>query len=464
MKRIILDYFKRWWLVLAAIFIAYFIIQAYSVRENISQPSGDSLAIVHTVINSVHNIFIFQAIMWLGFLLIWEMQRGVPRILTSLPIPTKQISRAWWLAAVAFPASAIGVLGLLAILIFPSGTNIPVWLENYLADWSLLALYLGAMFGAQTIGAPAMTGTLFGKIRTLLSSLLFVIVLFVFIVNQLQTPTLAKLILLFSAAATLSVLGWFRAEQMVLQRAGFRMVARAANKIITQHKTPQGFGGLPYLVQRSIIMSTLISLALVAWMTFAMSFIHASPGQSHAQAIISAVNGSSTPWFFFILLFSIVPMVFQLRALRTFPIPSSTLAATLVFLPILSIAAVGMIVTALAVWLAGQAVMLQTVNSFLMIGAKVTTMVVVIVWRGLDAVTYFLAFLLIVADSFISLGATMIFHPGSSNSEQPWWIALTIFLLCTATSFSLTKKLLTTSSSTYRLRTMPANAWRMARR
>ncbi len=72
-------------------------------------------------------------------------------------------------------------------------------------------------------------------------------------------------------------------------------------------------------------------------------------------------------------------MVFQLRVLRTFPIPSSALAATLVFLPILSIAAVGVIVTTLAVSLAGQAVMLQTINSFLMIGAKATIMVTVIV-------------------------------------------------------------------------------------
>ena len=464
MKRITLDYFRRWWLVLSAIFIAYFIFQAFSVWENNSQPSGDSVVIVHTVINTVHNVFIFQIIMWLGFLLIWEMQRGVPRVLMSLPATPKRIGRAWWLAAVAIPAITIGVLGLFAIFIFSKGTNIPVLFGKYLADWSLIALYLGAMFGAQTLRTPGMADTVFGKARAIFSSLLFVIVLFGFFFNQLETPTLIKLSLSFSASAILSILGWFRAEQMVLQRASFRFNASSSPKKTKQHKTPQGFGGLPYLVQRSIIFSTLISLAIVAWMTFAMSFIHFSHGQNRAQAITSQVNGGSTPWFFFILMFSIVPMVFQLRALRTFPIPSSTLAATLVFLPILSIAAVGAIVTTLAVSLVGQAVMLQTINSFLMIGAKASIMIVVIVWRGLDAVTYFLAFLLIVADSFISLGATMIFHLSSSNSEQPWWIALTIFFLCVAAAFALTQRLLTQSSNTYRVRTMPASTWSMARR
>ena len=80
MKRIILDYFKRWWLLLSAIFMAYFIFQAFAAYENNSQPSSGSAEIIHTVINTVHNVFIFQVIMWLGFLLIWEMQRGVPRV------------------------------------------------------------------------------------------------------------------------------------------------------------------------------------------------------------------------------------------------------------------------------------------------------------------------------------------------------------------------------------------------
>jgi hypothetical protein len=175
------------------------------------------------------------------------------------------------------------------------------------------------------------------------------------------------------------------------------------------------------------------------------------------------INGGSPPYIF-VLILSICPMIFQLRVLRTLPVSSSTLAVTLVFLPVISIAAVGMIVTVLAGSLADEAVMLHAINSFLMLGAKAVIMVSVIVWRGLDALTYFLIVLMMVADSFISLGLTLIFHLGSKTPEHPWWISLTIFLLCVASSLALTQKLLTKSSSAYRVRTMPAAAWSMARR
>ena len=466
MKLIILDHFRRWRWILAACLIAYFAFQAFYTHKDYTQSSNDpTTASIQHMINAVHSMFAFQAVMWLGFLLVWDFQRGLPRVLTSLPVTPKQIGRAWWLASVAFPAIALGLVGLLAVLFFSGGANITILLKNYLMSWSLAALYLGAAFGALTFMVTAKRDTFIDKIRAIPANLFFVFTIMgVFYLQLEEILTQKKTQLIYAAYVILVILGWFRSERMVLQRASFTLATQSASKKTAPHKIPQGFGGLRYLAQRSFVLSTLVSLALFGWMTFAMSFIHVSPGQNHAQAITSAVNGGSTPWFFFILIFSIGPMAFQLRVLRTFPIPPSALAATLVFLPILSIAAVGVMVTTLAVSLAGQAAMLQTINSFLMIGAKTAIMVTVIVWRGLDAVTYFLAFLLIVADSFSLLGATMIFHPGSNNPEQPWWIALTTFLLCAAASFALTQKLLTQSSSAYRVRTMPANAWSMARR
>jgi hypothetical protein len=157
-------------------------------------------------------------------------------------------------------------------------------------------------------------------------------------------------------------------------------------------------------------------------------------------------------------------MVFQLRFLRTLPISPSTLAATMVLLPVTSIAAIGLIVTALASAVAGETVIPHTVNNFLMLGAKAAVMVSVIVWRGLDVVTYILIMMMVIADSFITLGMTMFFHLGSKTAEAPVWIYLVIFFAFVAISFALTKMLLTTSSNAYRVRTMLANAWSMARR
>ena len=463
MKKLILDHFRRWWLVLTAILIAYFIFQAANISENNSQTSDDSgIASVHRTINTVHNTFIFQAIMWLGFLLVWDFQRGLPRVLTSLPVTAKQIGRAWWLASVAFPAIALGITGLLAILIFPGGGSMTTLLENCLMSWSLAALYLGAAFGALTFAKMTIADTFTDKIRNFFSNSIFALTILGGFFLQLENPAMATTALIFAAYATLSVLGWFRAEQMVLQRANYRLVAKSSNKKLPLHKTPQGFGGLPYLVQRIFIQSTLIGLAMMTFMTLFMAFLF--QGQNRVQAVISMIQGGSTPYVFFILIFAIVPITFQLRFLRTMPVSSSALAATLVSLPVLSIIAVGAIVTTIGGLSLGETIILPTANNFLIFGAKAAIIVPLVVWRGLDVVTYGFIFLMIISDSFIKLGVTILFHLGSNTPANPWWISLIIFLLLITVSFALTQRLLVKSSSAYRVRTMPTNAWSMARR
>ena len=462
MKRIILDYLRRWWLVLPAILIAYFAFQAFSIHENSSQISNDQIvASVLNTINTIYNTCIFQILMVLGFLLMWDIQHGLPRVLTSMPVTTRQIGRAWWLASVALPAMAVGVIGLFALLLFAGRTNAMISLENYLMGWILATLYLGAMFGALTFMTTTIPDTFTDRIRTLLPNSLFALTLFGFMFLKLETLTMTKTILIFAAYAILSVLGWFRAERMVLQRAGFRPAAQHPQKQPTQHKIPQGFGGLPYLAQRTFIQTTLIGLAIMSWMILAMSFFF--HGQNQTQAIVPMINGGSIPYVF-VLIFSIIPIIFQLRFLRTLPISPSALAATLVFLPVFSIATVGVIVTALASSVTGEAVILHAVNGFLMLGAKAAVMVTLIVWRGLDALTYLLIFLMVISDSLTSLGMTLIFHLGTKTPEHPLWINLTIFSLCVAVSFALTQRLLAKSSSAYRVRMMPANVWSMARR
>jgi hypothetical protein len=335
-------------------------------------------------------------------------------------------------------------------------------LDNYLTGWILIVLYLGAIFGALTFMAATTPDTFMDKTRTLLPNLLFPLVIMGLFFVQLETLTTTETILIFAAYATLSVLGWFRAGRMVLQRAGFRPAAQHSRKQPTQHKIPQGFGGLPYLAQRIFIQTTIIGLAIISWMILWMSFFRR--GQNHSQGTVSMIIDFGSVPYVFVLLFFISPIVFQLRFLRTLPISPSTLAATLMFLPVFSIAVVGVIVTALASFVSDEAVILHAINGFLMLGAQAAIMVSLLVWRGLDALTYLFIFLLVISESFIKLGMTIIFHPGSNTPERPWWINLTIFLLCVIVSFALTQRLLAKSSSAYRVRIMPANAWSLGRR
>jgi hypothetical protein len=121
-------------------------------------------------------------------------------------------------------------------------------------------------------------------------------------------------------------------------------------------------------------------------------------------------------------------------------------------------------VAAIGGLLLGGTVVLPTVNNFLMLGVKAAVIVPLIVWRGLDALAYFLIVLIIISDSLISLGMTIVFHLGSNAPANPWWTSLIIFLLFIAASVALTQRLLVKSSSAYRVRTMPANAWSMSQR
>ena len=464
MKLIILDYFRRWWLALAAIFIGYIIFQVISIQDTNSQTASEGVeATVNHTIGFVHNIFVFQVVMWLGFLSMFDLQRGGVRTLTILPLTAKQIGRALWLASVLLPALALLVIGFLTFSIFPPATNRTISLEGCLINWIISALYLGAIFGARTLMTTKMPATFIDRIRTMLPNLLFAFALFGLLFMQMQTLTKTKATLIFTVYLILSVAGWFRAERIVVQRAGIGFAAQSCNKKNAQYKVSQGFGGLPYLAHRIFFKITLIGLAIISWMTLCMSFFHFSHDQNHAQSIVSMIDSGSIPYVF-VLLFFISPVVFQLRVLRTLPISPSAIAATLVFLPVISVAAVGVIVTALASFVAGEVVIPPAINGFLMLGAKAAGMVCLIVWRGLDATTYIFMFLMMVSGSLISLGLTLIFHLGTKAQEHPLWMYLAVFFLCVAASFAVTRRLLTKSSSAYRVRSMPASAWSMARR
>jgi hypothetical protein len=436
MKRIILDHLRRWWLVWIAIgTFNYFI------------PLDD---------NKGMNYISLPMLLWLSaFALNFDLQRGSGRVLTTLPVSSRRIGRAWWILSVALPTLFLATISGLAILIHSAGTANGFPVNSFVVTTTTYALYFGSVF-------YLLIGLSSGQPQNAVAWLRMVFVFgfmigIYFVKPTFETP---QGIFFLLAAATLTVAGWFRAERMVLQRAGFRLVAKTPNKNIGHHKIPQGFGGLPYLVQRAFIKITLILLGVIIWMNVFMSFGHL--GSMNAHDFVQQIDLGITSSIFFVVMFSIVPLVFQLRFLRTLPISPSALAATFVFLPVISIVAVGAIVSTVASLMLGASVILPATDSFLMFAAKAVVIVPLIVWRGLDVLNYLFIFLLIVSGSLVSLGMTIIFHL-TKTPEYPLWVSLVIFLLCAGASFALTQRLLIKNSSAYRVRTMP-NGWSMIRR
>jgi len=436
MKHLILDHLKRWGLIWLAVGIANYYITGSPLNQN-------ALGM---------NPFSFQLIFWLGaFELNYDNMRGSSRVLTTLPVSAKRIGRAWWIFSVALPAIFLALTSALACQFhtshaqgFPTNEFIVANMTNLIYLGSVFYLFAGSLPGApQKFNAWVRLAFAIGFILAML-----------FVKPTLETP---QGILFLLTCATLTVLGWFSAEQMVLRRASFRIVATSPRGKNLPHQVPQGFGGLPYLVQRVFVQSTLIGLAMIGAMVLFMAML--TPGHNRGSAILSMVQGGSTPYVFFILIFSIVPVVFQLRFLRTLPVSPSALAAALVALPVFSIITVGAIIATVLSLLLGDKMVVPTANSFLILGAKAAIIVPLIIWRGLDALTYFLIFLMVVADSFIALGMTLLFHLGSNTPANPWWSSAIIFLLFIAVALLLTRTLLIQSSCAYRVRNLPASSW-----
>ena len=463
MKLIILDYFRRRGLLLAVIFIAYFIIEAWSVAGGFGKhySEKDIAAIFVSVQSTMAKAFLFPLIIYLATFLMMDKGLGYTRVLNTLPLTAKKIGRALWLTSVALPAIAFVLLGTLALLIF-SNHQIIQW-KAYLTNWLFLSLALGAAFGGLTFANGTLPLNFIGRLRMRISTALPMLVVFGWIFTQLLPSTPTRSILVFTALTALSAVGWFRAEKIILPRANFNPTTSTNLNNFAPEKVPMGFGGLPYLALGTFAITTLIGLAMLGMMIL-FSYVLRSPTTlNRVEMVTSMVDGGSTA-FIFIFISIAAPMVFQIRLLRTFPVSASVLAAVMVLVPVACVAVNGLVATIFAAWVAGPTVIPHILNTIFILEAKAAIVVSVMVWRGLDAVTYLIMFLLVIADSFIALGITMHFHLGTRNTENPVWIALAIFLAFVAISFALTRMLLTQNSSPYRARTMPANAWSMMRR
>ena len=92
MKRLMLDYFRRWWWVLALVGIFEFRL-------------GWSIA------NRPEDNFEFWGLMlalWTGAnLLSFDLRRGVVRAIAPLPLTARQIGRSWWHPGNRFGRAAV---------------------------------------------------------------------------------------------------------------------------------------------------------------------------------------------------------------------------------------------------------------------------------------------------------------------------------------------------------------------
>lgn len=418
MKLIIRDHLRRWgWLSLVIGIFNCFIAGA-----------GDQFALRMVL------FFIF----WLGAMqLNFDLQRGAGRVQTTLPVTVKQVGQAWWIFSVALPALILAVT-----------TGLGLWLQvtmnGAVFPWGEFGLtvitntvFLGTLFFLIAGTIPAWPHDLFGWLRYgFYTALIWGMV---FYKPTVETPAgIAFLLVGFVS----TVAGWFQAEQIVMRRAAYKPGVELGKRKPGRHQAPVGFGGLPFLWGTLFIRAARFALVFVVYMIVIQVVGHGGSKLSPMQLVEASLPALSSFGYLFVYMFLAMPMLMQLRLLRTLPISASALAAMLVLLPTLPILLLGLVWLAVSGGVAnGGNVFLISLN-FLTSAAMLAIGVPIFVWQGLKFGSYVLVMVLMM----VSTLGPILFQTAKISPTLITLVSLGLIAL----AFELTRRLLSSSSQAYR--------------
>lgn len=432
MKFLILDYLRRKSVVLIAGAVLEFAIGMLSGihEENNQHP----LALIQ-----------IQIAIFLGpFLLSLDFQRGITRVVSTLPLTIRRIGRAWWIATVAIPAAVF------AALLFAGAGTICLLRPATVIDWNWLALagaflflWMGAAFiiictmgtGSFESGWRRVLGNLAAALWILMVTGSFLFELIDFYDERIRTACA------LCVGAILTVAGWIFNERLVAGRIHFRPGTQAASLKRATAKPPGGYGGIPLLTGLMFIRSFGTGIATI--MIVGLVFLTQKATGENSEGALKSLFGMGIMPFWFIVLFPLVPVLIQLRFMRSLPISATRLAAVMVLITILPLAALGMVMAGVIAATAGVSTMLQVINNYLIAFPLATLSVALTVWRGIGTVSFIFTLLLIMAGQF-----TSIFF--DSYGKVPFVAVAGAVIAVTLFNFWLTRRSLIRSSKVYR--------------
>ena len=433
MKRLILDYFRRWWWILALGAVFAFV-QGWFIADNAKY---------------AFEFWIFLIAIWMGALLLnFDLQRGVARTIVALPLTAKQIGRSWWLATVAIPAIALAALLFLGAGTFRYFYPNKVFPAGRLAMASLFVLpWLGTTFTS----IYGMNNDLFRHSRertcAIFFSLLSTIMLFggmLTLQNASKQPF--KFAILMGVGTLLTMAGWFRAERFVLGRAGFRLAAIRYKDPRGQHRATGGYGGIPFLISTTFVRIFLYVAAMIALMALLWQW---NGPQHQALGLFAAMGSFMSCWF--IIFYQLMPTLRQLRFLRTLPISTTRLATVMIAITILPLIALGTLVTGVAGLSLGTPAAITALKSYTFILAPASLCVFFAVWRGAGMQTSALLLVTLFGFYMVPLWLQVFFH----YPEIPFNLIGPIVAICVLLAFLLTRRALLHSSHAYRVQANP---------
>ena len=343
MKRIILDQFERRWLM-------------WTLFSLVSVTAGLVLGVERDIRIS-GAVFISFSIAPMD----WGL--GCPRVLLSLPFTARQIGRAYWWLTVCASTLLFAVFSAVGILIVGQaqtyGKFLGPWLQMFIATDSrdkFLGIWLETVLAAGLLCGSIfwlMSGAIWGaalsragepwrkRFPRQFYACAFAIGLLggIYFLCRSTINIRDKIVIAYLFGFVFSVLGWFRAKSLFVESIFRPDVARAG--VARRKFEPRpGYGGVPYLIigfclfylaAVSLLIASVIGLGnIMAWLTHRAAW----------SEVLPPALGEVQFWLFLICLFQTMIIGTHLKFLRSLPLTSNQLAATilcLAFLPVLII-------------------------------------------------------------------------------------------------------------------------------
>lgn len=460
MKRLILDYYRRWALVLAlaaafAIWLGGFIAR----HPDLPFEFWDLLLA-----------------MWTGAAgLNFDFQRGALRPMAVLPLSGRQLGRSWWLATVPIPAVAMSALLFLGAEIFchlHPGHSFPA---RPLVLASLFTLvWQGVMF---TMIINAARGFGANKWEFMRNSFVSVVAIVVFFGSMILCLNASKSVLksaiLLGAGGLLTIVGWAFAERFDARRAGLYLgrVEQPSVRPRGLRLTPlklrspspaelaaAGPGGFSYLLGAFCLRSFLTITALVVLLGLLFGLQKQFFGQQPLRVVWTTMGAWLAGW---VLVFnSFLPMMRHVRFLRTLPFSVGRLAAVMVGLVVIPFVALTALMGVFAWLFLGAPVAIAVLDSCALILASVALCVFFAVWRGIGVQAYALLLVTMFGSFFAQIRWQMSLH----QTTLPLGAVSALAVVGVLLAFVLTRLALIRGCGAYRIPANPPGMFPMGAR
>jgi len=447
MKRLILDHFRRWWWVLASCAALEFGL-GFSITADPKMP---------------FEFWAFLLALWTGAtLLSFDLKNGVLHALATLPLTSRQIGRGWWLATVPIPAIVLAALLFLGAETYYHVQPNQAVRADRLAMVSLFNLaWLGISFTMvfnTTRGFYVKTWRFIGNTFISLLTVLAFFGSMAFATNASKSPL--KSAVLLGLGAVLTAVGWLRAERFELGRAGIylgrvgqidmgrpdhsgvHLTPLKTNVRSDHHLVPCGFGGMPFLISSTFVSAFLNLVAMVALMALVWLYQDQAMPRSWNR-VIGLVPMGSVMCGWFIIFYRFIPLLRQLRFLRTLPVSATRLAFVMLATVLLPLIAIGPVVAGVAGLFLGTSEALTVLNSFTLVLAPTALCMSFAVWRSDEKGVYALL-LLIMIGFLLGFMRLQTHYPG-----HPFNLAGSVMGICLLLAFLLTCLVIRRSSRAY---------------